>query len=154
MELGIDTSTRYASVALSIDGRVEIELVWRSQRNHSVELVPALRRIMDQAGVDVDGLSAIYVAKGPGGFSALRGGISFAKSLAAAQSIPLVAVGTLDVEAHPFLGFGYPVCAIIDAGRDMAYTATYDAAEKYEGVIEYMVTNHRDFLELAKTGIV
>ena len=51
MELVLDTSTRYASVAVAREGMIIAELSWRSERNHSVELVPAIRRVVEQAGV-------------------------------------------------------------------------------------------------------
>ena len=124
-----------------------MELTWRSQQNHSVELVPALRQVMERGGTDVGSLTAIYVAKGPGGFSALRVGISFAKSLAAARSAPLVAVGTLDLEAEPYLGLGHPVCALIEAGREMVYTATYDGNDT--GAAEYSAVSHDELLDSA-----
>ena len=72
MELSIDTATRYAAVAISSKGEMVMELAWRSERNHSVELVPAIRRLMDQAGVAMGDIDGILVARGPGGFSALR----------------------------------------------------------------------------------
>ena len=126
MELCIDTSTRYASVAVSRDGAIAAQLSWRSARNHSVELVDALRLVMDRADAAMDDLDAVFVARGPGGFSALRVGISFAKSLAMATGAPLVGVGTLDAEALPYLGSGRPVCAVIEAGRRALYVGVYD----------------------------
>ena len=125
MELVLDTSTRYASVAVSREGMIIAELSWRSERNHSVELVPAIRRVAEQASVTLDDVSAVFVAQGPGGFSALRVGISMAKAFAMARGIPLVGVNTLDAEAQPFLGMGLPVCAIVGAGREKVYTARY-----------------------------
>ena len=133
MELSIDTSTKYASAALSVRGEIVWELAWRSERNHSVEFVPALRHLMEHANVDINQIEAIFVAKGPGGFSALRVGISFAKALAVAKEVPLVAIGTLDVEAQPYLSMGMPVCAMIKAGRDKLYTATYDVDRQVNG---------------------
>ena len=125
MELAIDTSTRYASVAVAECGDVVAELTWRSGRNHSVELAPAIRRIMGLAGVKMDGLTAVYVASGPGGFSALRVGMSTAKAMSAAVGVPLVAVPTLDVEAEPYLGFGMPVHAVMTAGRTRRYLGRF-----------------------------
>ena len=125
MEIAIDTSTRYASVAVSEQGRIRVQLSWRSEQNHSVEFVPALRQVMAQAGTTPSDLDAIFVAQGPGGFSALRVGISTAKTMAMARNVPLVAVGTLDVEAEPFIGLGLPVCAVIPAGRKLLYAAGY-----------------------------
>ena len=121
MELCIDTSTRYASVGISEEGRILAELAWRSERNHSVELVPALRRVMEHAVVSVEDLTAVFAALGPGGFSALRVGLSVAKSLAMARGIPLVGVNTLDIEAAPFLGLAGPLSAVIGAGRSKVY---------------------------------
>ena len=125
MELVLDTSTRYASVAVSREGMIVAELSWRSERNHSVELVPAIRRVAEQAAVTLDDAEAVIVVQGPGGFSALRVGISMAKAFAMARGIPLVGVNTLDAEAQPFLGLGLPVCAIVGAGREKVYSASY-----------------------------
>ena len=125
MELCIDTSTRYASVAVSRDGAITAQLSWRSARNHSVELVDALRLVMERTGAAMDDLDAVFVARGPGGFSALRVGLSFAKSLAMATGAPLVGVGTLDAEALPYLEAGRPICAAIEAGRRALYVGLY-----------------------------
>ncbi len=125
MELSIDTSTRYASVGLSREGEIAVELSWRSEQNHSVELVPTIRDVMERAKVEVGQLEAIFVTKGPGGFSALRVGMSTAKALAMANELPLVGIGTLDIEAHPYLGLGLPVCALIEAGRNNLYVGRF-----------------------------
>ena len=125
MELCIDTSTRYASVAVSMDGAIAAQLSWRSARNHSVELVEALRLVMERTGAAMDDLDAVFVARGPGGFSALRVGLSFAKSLAMATGAPLVGVGTLDAEALPYLEASGPICAAIEAGRRALYVGLY-----------------------------
>ncbi len=121
MELSIDTSTRYASVALSRSGACVAELTWRSDRNHSVELAPTVREVMGRGSVAMGELDAVFVAAGPGGFSALRVGMSLAKTLASALDVPLVSVGTLDVEAEPYLGLGVPVVTIIETGGDRLY---------------------------------
>lgn len=127
MDLSIDTSTRYASVALSRRGEVVAEMSWRSEQNHSVEVMPALLALMERQGVGPEEIEAVFVAKGPGGFSALRVGVSIAKTFADARRIPLVAIGTLDVEARPYLGLGLPVWAMIEAGKDKLYVARYGA---------------------------
>ena len=126
MELSIDTSTRYASVALSKNSQVTHALSWRSEQNHSVECVPAIRRLMEQAGVSPEDVEAVFVARGPGGFSALRVGVSVAKAMSMAQGIPLVAVGSLHVEAYPYLGLGRPVCAVMAAGKKTLYAGRFE----------------------------
>ena len=145
MELSIDTSTRYASVALSRQGDVATELTWRSEQNHSAEYVPAFRMLMERAKVDIEGIEAVFVARGPGGFSALRVGVSLAKALVVARALPLVAVGTLEIEAHPYLGLSLPVCAVIEAGRSMVYTATFGPGQQTSDG-EYRVKSHTDLV--------
>lgn len=117
MLLVIDTSTRNAGAALAQEGRVISSRSWRSAVNHTSELMPAVSCILDGAGLKVRDLDGIVVALGPGGFSALRVGMSVAKGLAIATGKPLAGIGTLDAEAQPYLQSGLPVCALLDAGR-------------------------------------
>ena len=78
-----------------------------------MELVPAINGVMLEAGVAASGLAAIFVARGPGGFSALRVGIATAKSMAMGLDVPLVSIGTLAIEIAPYVPSELPVCAII-----------------------------------------
>ena len=117
MLLAIDTSTRNAGVALARDGQVVAARSWRSAVNHTAELMPAVAHLLEGAGLSVQDLDGIAVALGPGGFSALRVGMSVAKGLAMASGKRLVGIGTLDAEARPYLQSSLPVCALLDAGR-------------------------------------
>ena len=125
MLLAIDTSTRYAGVALWLDGRVLAAHCWYSPRNHTSELMPSVRELLRRCGTHLKEMEGIAVALGPGGFSALRVGISTAKGLAMPKSTPLMGVGTLEMEAYPFAGMGLPVCALLDSGREEVATATF-----------------------------
>jgi tRNA threonylcarbamoyladenosine biosynthesis protein TsaB len=125
--LAIDTSTRYAGVALADDQRVVDCRWWFSTQNHTAELMPAVAEILQRWGLKPSSLDAIAVALGPGGFSALRVGLSAAKGMALAAKLPLVGVGTLDLEAFPFLESGLPVCSLLDAGRSETASAHFGA---------------------------
>lgn len=125
MLLAIDTSTRYAGVALCEEGRVLSSRCWRSSVNHTAELMPAVDQILRSHGLTPGDLSGIAVALGPGGFSALRVGMSVVKGFAFTTGAPVVGVGTLDLEAHPYLQSGLPVCAILDAGRKEVASALF-----------------------------
>ena len=125
MLLAIDTSTRFAGVALADEERVISCRTWYSRVNHTAELMPAVAQILQDRGLTAGDLSGIAVALGPGGFSALRVGLSVAKGLAATGGVPIVGVGTLDLEAQPYFETGLPVCAMLDAGRGEVATALY-----------------------------
>ena len=125
MLLAIDTSTRYGGLALWSGDRVLVTFCWYSTYNHTAELMPAIEHVMDKANISPSELEAISVALGPGGFSALRVGIGTAKGLALPLNIPLVGLGTLEMEAYPYAGMGLPVCAVLDSGRSEVATATF-----------------------------
>ena len=123
MLLAIDTSTRNASVALSDGDRVVGVRAWHSMVNHSAELMPALAGLLESRGLRPQELDAVAVALGPGGFSALRTGVSAAKGLAMALRIPIIGVKSLDLEAFPFREAGTATCALLEAGRGEAASA-------------------------------
>lgn len=127
MLLAIDTSTRYAGVAVADETRVLSSRCWYSSSNHTRELMPAVSGLLDGHHLKPRDLSGIAVALGPGGFSALRVGMSVAKGLALAAGKPLVGVGTLDLEAYPYLESGLPVCVLVDAGRKEVASAHFGA---------------------------
>ena len=146
MDLVIDTSTRYASVAISNEGQVIAELSWRSEQNHSMELVPAIQMIAQKANTQINAFTAVFVSKGPGGFSALRVGISMAKTFAIARKVPIIGVNSLDIEVDPYLGLGLPVCAIIRAGRNKVYVGYYDNEVDDSNIHnpDYIVQSHEE----------
>jgi tRNA threonylcarbamoyl adenosine modification protein YeaZ len=125
VELAIDTSTETASIALSHKGKVLSEMSWPSGQNQTVELIPNIIHLLTQTKTDINHIEAIIVAKGPGSFNGLRVGVGTAKGLAFALKVPLVGVGTLEVEAFPYGETALPVCPIQFAGRGEIASATF-----------------------------
>ena len=125
MLLALDTSTRYAGVALVNEDRVVASYAWHSTYNHTAELMPSVVSILARAGLTAVELDGFAVALGPGGFSALRVGVSTAKGLAMVAKKPIIGVGTLDLEAYPYLRSGAHVCALLEAGREECATALF-----------------------------
>lgn len=123
--LAIDTATQTASIALYDGERVHSEETWRSERNHTVELMPSLVRLLDRQGVSPRELTGVVVALGPGFFTGLRIGLSVAKGLALALKVPLVGVPTLDALAYAQTGQSLPLYAVVQAGRGRVCTARY-----------------------------
>lgn len=125
MELAIDTSTGLAGAALARKGRVLAEMTWRAEFSHTVQLMPAIQDLLRKAGIKAAELEAIGVAIGPGSFSGLRVGLAAAKGLAMSLGLPVAGVGTLLLEAYPFLGARLPVRPMLHAGRGDIATAVY-----------------------------
>jgi tRNA threonylcarbamoyl adenosine modification protein YeaZ len=125
MILAIDTSTDNASLALVQDGRALAEANWRCEQNHTVELLPRLVSLLDEAKAGIDSINGVIVARGPGSFNGLRVGISTAKGLAFSLGVPLVGVSSLEVVAYGHAETGLPVCPILNAGRGEIAAAIY-----------------------------
>ena len=127
MELSIDTSTRYAGVALTESADIIKETSWHSASNHTVELAAAVAKMLKEEGKGVDDIQAILVTAGPGGFSALRVGLGFAKGLAESLDIPLVGVSTLEVEAARYFDRQQaPLCPLLEVGRERIAWCLYE----------------------------
>ena len=124
--LAIDTATRFAGLALYDGELIRAEAYWLSCDNHSVELMPALVRMLDQQGVGAKDLSAVAVALGPGSFTGLRIGLSVAKGLAQANKIPILGIPTLDILRVQHAEQRRPIWAVIQAGRGRLCVARYE----------------------------
>jgi N6-L-threonylcarbamoyladenine synthase len=74
-----------------------------ASREHLRAIVPVVRAALAQAGIGLGDLDAIAVTAGPGLAGALLVGITYAKALAFAQGLPLVAVNHLEGHIHAVL---------------------------------------------------
>jgi N6-L-threonylcarbamoyladenine synthase len=74
-----------------------------ASREHLRAIVPVVRAALAEAGVELADLDAIAVTSGPGLAGALLVGITYAKALAFAQSLPLIAVNHLEGHIHAVL---------------------------------------------------
>lgn len=125
MELSIDTASETASIALSRDGAVVAEKSWQCVRNHTVEVLPAIDRLLGENGASREDLSAVFVSIGPGMYTGLRVGIAIAKGIARALSLPLVGVGRLELDAYPHRAFADGIVAVHNARRGEFAWAAY-----------------------------
>ena len=65
-------------------------------RDHAGKVAVFVDEMLHEADVRADELDAVAVGKGPGSYTGLRIGVSFAKGLCYGLNIPLVSVGSLD----------------------------------------------------------
>ncbi len=117
MILAIDSSTQWTGVALHNGSQVIGETVWRTIGRHTVELIPAIDRLMKQCGIENEELTALAVATGPGSFTSLRIGIAVVKGLALALRLPVVGVPSLDILTAAVPLQDLQLAAALQAGR-------------------------------------
>lgn len=113
MILIIDTSSATAAIATINDARTETFVPSRS-----AELRTTLRALARNGD-----LTKVAVVSGPGSFTGLRVGVSFALGLAMGRRIPIVPLPTLELQAARS---DEPLTAVADAGRGRFYFRTAD----------------------------
>lgn len=173
LTLGIETSCDETSVAVVDSGRTVRSNVILSQgihtrfggvvpevasREHLKTIVPIYRQALDEAGVTLNEIGLIAATMGPGLVGPLLVGLSFAKGLAFARSIPFIPVNHLEghlvanILAHPDLKehhltlvvsgghtmlvevFGIGEYTILGKTRDDAAGEAYDKVAKILGL--------------------
>jgi tRNA threonylcarbamoyladenosine biosynthesis protein TsaB len=123
--LAVETSTLAGGVALIDGDRVVGEYVLDVRVTHSERLMPAIDRVLTDAGLRARDLEGLAVAVGPGSFTGLRIGISTVKGLALALDLPVAAVPTLDALAAGLPFARHPVCPVLDARKGEVYACLY-----------------------------
>jgi N6-L-threonylcarbamoyladenine synthase len=74
-----------------------------ASREHLRAIVPVVRAALAQANITLADLDAIAVTSGPGLAGALLVGVTYAKALAFAQGLPLIAVNHIEGHIHAVL---------------------------------------------------
>lgn len=124
--LAVDTATRWTGLALHDGAAIVAEHGWQSFNTQTIELAPAVDRMLQQAGLTAGELKGIVVAIGPGSYTGLRIGLGFAKGLAIANQVPLIGVPTLDIVAASLAGMTGQLVVVAEAGRTRVCAATYE----------------------------
>jgi len=113
--LGIESSCDETAAAVVEDGRAILSSIVSSQvahakyggvvpelasREHLRAIVPVVRLALEQSSTALRDLAAIAVTQGPGLAGSLLVGVTYAKALALAQRLPLIAVNHLEGHIH------------------------------------------------------
>lgn len=124
--LHIHTALEEAFVSLSVNGTLLAEKTNPSQKEHAAFLQPAIKSLLAEQDISFARLSAVSVIIGPGSYTGLRVGMSGAKGLCFALSIPLITFNTLEwMAAAAADQEAELICPMIDARRNEVFTALY-----------------------------
>ena len=92
--LAIDTSSVACSVALQVDSAV-LERHAEQAKEHTRLLVPMIRELLHEAGLQASELDAIVLGNGPGSFIGMRIAASVAQGLSHGGGTPIAPVSSL-----------------------------------------------------------
>lgn len=123
--LAIDTAAPRLQLALLLaDGRVDVS-VDEIATGHAELIFDRIAQLLDRNGVGYPDLTGVVTTTGPGSFTGLRIGLSAARGLALARSIPAVGVPSLVALSLSVAG---PSTVLLDARRGEAYFQSFSGA--------------------------
>lgn len=137
--LCIETGTDVCSVGIARDGELLSLRESDQGRDHARLVAVYVDELLKETGLRPDDLNAVAVGMGPGSYTGLRIGVSFAKGLCYGLNIPLIAVGSLDAmtavaiedyEAGIVAVENWDealLCPMVDARRMEVYTQIFDS---------------------------
>ena len=95
--ISIDTSGKFCSVSICLSDNTRYSIISESPLSHSSELAVNLKNIINQYQIQIKDLDFVVANIGPGSFTGLRIGISFAKGLCLSNDIPLIPINSFDI---------------------------------------------------------
>ncbi|MFG2310336.1 tRNA (adenosine(37)-N6)-threonylcarbamoyltransferase complex dimerization subunit type 1 TsaB [Streptomyces sp. NPDC048566] len=122
--LALDTATPAVTVALHDGTSVVASSSQVDARRHGELLLPAVDRVLAEAGLRLDAVTGVVVGAGPGPYTGLRVGLMTADTLGLALGVPVHGLCTLDGLAYAADVEG-PFAVATDARRKEVYWARY-----------------------------
>ena len=162
--LCIETGTDICSVGIAENGELVSLRESDEGRDHARKVGVFVDEILKENRLDPDDLDAVAVGKGPGSYTGLRIGVSFAKGLCYGLQKPLVAVGSLDAlvevaredhEAGILAVDGWDgayLCPMVDARRMEVYAQVFDAGGRPQGEVSAEVVGEGSFAAFRGQG--
>jgi tRNA threonylcarbamoyladenosine biosynthesis protein TsaB len=127
--LNIETATKNCSVALSKAGKtLAIRELSEQNFSHAEKLHVFIEELFLETNLKLQDLNAVAVSQGPGSYTGLRIGVSAAKGLCYALSIPLIALDTLEILARKIQVNSGIIIPMIDARRLEVFSAFFDSS--------------------------
>lgn len=151
LTVGIDCTMRWTNVGLVHEGQVLAELnadLGREQASQLPELIARLLTLKKRTFQDI---TQIAVTVGPGYYTGIRIGVSYACALAEALRVPVVPVPTLYALIRDLLPLSVPIAPVIRARKEFLYAAIYqETAEGYRELLPPVYLEQHAFVEEVK----
>lgn len=150
--LNIETATKNCSVALAKNGQtIALKELATENFSHAEKLHVFIEELLKENQLRFSNIQAIAVSQGPGSYTGLRIGVSAAKGLCYALSIPLIAIDTLQLLAYQLKVSSGIIVPMIDARRMEVYTSYYDLNYQKLTPTEALIVDATSFEEETNT---
>ncbi|GGI42481.1 tRNA (adenosine(37)-N6)-threonylcarbamoyltransferase complex dimerization subunit type 1 TsaB [Mammaliicoccus stepanovicii] len=121
----IDTSNQPLAVSIVEEQTTLLNYQSNLKKNHSLQLMPVIEQLMNEANIKPKDLSEIVVANGPGSYTGLRIGITTAKTMAYTLNIPVYEVSSLKALANVSDRNDTLLVPLFDARREHVFAGVY-----------------------------
>ncbi len=153
--LNIETSTTVCSVSISENGACKCFRENFNGNNHSELIGVFTQEVLAEAGLEPKDLDAVALSIGPGSYTGLRIGTSFAKGLCYGTDIPLITIPTLKIIAQNAkekynIEEDALLCPMIDARRMEVYCCVYDSKLNEVRATEPQIIDENSFADILK----
>jgi len=125
MILAIETASQVCAVALAQGQELVAEYRLNLKNQHARLLAAGVEKMLADCQVRLEHLQAIAVSIGPGSFTGLRIGLSFAKGLAFGRNLPIIGIPTLQALASLAPMEQGLVCAVLRSRVNEVYRAFF-----------------------------
>lgn len=115
MILAINTSQREHEMAIIDGDKILLERIWTDEKDDVDRLVPTLEDMLEELAIEKDDIKDIAVVNGPGPFTAVRVGISFANALAEGLKAELHQIDTFTLLREK-AALKDPILVVLNAG--------------------------------------
>ncbi|MCB0659540.1 MAG: tRNA (adenosine(37)-N6)-threonylcarbamoyltransferase complex dimerization subunit type 1 TsaB [Saprospiraceae bacterium] len=127
----LETSGLYCSVAICDENQILSSVITDKPNAHSELLAPLIRQVLDHSTVHIKDINAIAISHGPGSYTSLRVGVSTAKAMCLALSIPLISIPTDEILMNGIADLDIRtediIVSMIDARRMEVYYSVWDS---------------------------
>ncbi|HET8922610.1 MAG TPA: tRNA (adenosine(37)-N6)-threonylcarbamoyltransferase complex dimerization subunit type 1 TsaB [Candidatus Acidoferrum sp.] len=148
--LAIDTCDSRGSVAVLRDGAILGSVTHQTAEDYSSWLLPAVNRVLREAGIRMEDVDAYAAASGPGSFTGVRVGLTTVKAWAEVYGKPIVGVSRLEAIASQVSAATRYVAASANANRGQVFGAIYRRnVTELERLGDEMVLTPGDFVAAA-----
>lgn len=157
--LSIETGTDICSAGIARDGELIALRESDEGRDHARKIGLFVDELLRETGIQPDELDAVAVGKGPGSYTGLRIGVSFAKGLCYGLQIPLIGIGSLDalveVAREDFEAGIIDVenwesatlCPMVDARRMEVYSQLFNPSGEPLSEVSAVIVDESSFAE-------
>jgi tRNA threonylcarbamoyladenosine biosynthesis protein TsaB len=152
--LVLDTSSRYCSIALSVDGEVFSD-TREIPRQHNKYLLEMIKGVFEKANIDKKSLDFIAYGVGPGSFVGVRLAASVCQGFAVGLDIPIIGFSSMLAIAKSTKTNSENVAVILDARMGDFYLGLYNISNNEiisEGVYKLEEYSKNIYLEYSLVG--